>query len=46
MTDRAPIDDPDDRPPPLGSWRNLYLVVFGQFVLVVIGLAWFTWATS
>ncbi|WP_205525875.1 hypothetical protein [Pyxidicoccus trucidator] len=31
----APRPEMDDAPPLLGSWRNIYLVVLGTFVLFV-----------
>lgn len=31
----APRPEMDDAPPLLGSWRNIYLVVLGTFVLLV-----------
>ncbi len=31
----APRPEMDDVPPLLGSWRNIYLVVLGTFVLFV-----------
>jgi hypothetical protein len=39
-------DLPDDLPPILGSWRNLYLVVLGNLALMVLALALFTVVTS
>ncbi|MCP3100307.1 hypothetical protein LZ198_15660 [Myxococcus sp. K15C18031901] len=34
-----PRQDLDDAPPLLGSWRNIYLLVLGTFVLFV-ALCW------
>lgn len=45
----APVEkrpELDDAPPLLGSWRNIYLLVVGVFVLfVVLGTA-LTWVYS
>ncbi|MEZ4234734.1 MAG: hypothetical protein R3F59_00930 [Myxococcota bacterium] len=41
-----PDDRLDDRPPLLGSWRNLYLLVLGCLALDVLLMALFTAATS
>lgn len=35
-------DSPDDRPPLLGSWRNLYLVVIGTLATLVTVFWWLT----
>jgi hypothetical protein len=32
----------DERSPILGSWRNVYLLVAGVLVLVILGLLWLT----
>lgn len=32
----APRPDLDARPPLLGSWRNIYLVVLGNLALLVV----------
>lgn len=48
MTDR-PIRqaDPDEPPPILGSWRNVYLLLAGQLVvLVLVFWALTRWASS
>jgi hypothetical protein len=38
---------PEDDPPPLlGSWRNLYALVLGNLVLMVLLFAWLTWSYS
>lgn len=43
---RPALEDPGERPPLLGSWRKLYLVVLGNLVLIVILLALFTAVTA
>jgi hypothetical protein len=40
-TSAAPVSAParpelDDKPPILGSWRNLYLLVFGVLVVLIV----------
>ncbi len=36
----------DETPPLLGSWRNVYLMVLGTFVLFVVLFAALTWVYS
>jgi len=36
----------DDAPPLLGSWRNVYLLVFGAFVLFLALSSLLTWVYS
>ncbi|MDX2062760.1 MAG: hypothetical protein SFY70_06845 [Bacteroidia bacterium] len=39
-----PTNPPNDRPPVLGTWRRVYLVVIGALVLEVLLLWAFTLA--
>jgi len=34
----APAEAPDEAPPFLGTWRNVYLFVAGELALVVLAL--------
>jgi hypothetical protein len=45
MTD-TPKDIMDDRPPFLGSWNKIYLLVFGELVFLVVLFYFFTKAFS
>jgi len=45
MTERPPLDETEDHStglPGLRSWRAVYAVVLGIFVLWVVLLAWLT----
>ena len=35
-------DGPEEAPPFLGSWRNVYLLVIGTLVLCIALFTWFT----
>jgi hypothetical protein len=37
---------PEDLPPLLGSWRNLYALVLGNLAFMVLVFAWLTWRYS
>jgi hypothetical protein len=45
MADK-PKDIMDDRPPFLGSWNKIYLLVFGELVFLVVLFYFFTKAFS
>lgn len=34
---------PEDRPPLLGSWRNVYLLLVGELALLVAAFALLAW---
>ena len=36
----TPRGDAPDAPPPLGSWRRLYLLVIGTLLAEIVLLAW------
>jgi hypothetical protein len=37
------MNEEDEKPPILGSWNNIYILVLSVFVLIVILLFLFTW---
>jgi len=36
------MNKPEEKPPILGTWANVYALVIGSLVLVIIGLYLFT----
>jgi hypothetical protein len=43
MSDAPERAEMDDRPPVLGTWRNIYAVVLGTLVVLVVVFTLVTW---
>lgn len=44
--DSKAADDHDEPPPVLGSWRNLYALVLGVLIVLILLFGWFSRAFS
>jgi hypothetical protein len=39
---KQPMTEPEEKPPILGSWKNVYALVIGTLLAVIISLYFFT----